>query len=715
MKPLMDIMRKDEKRSILPYIKIIASIVVLSLIIAFLLSYFKPELLLLDTITNGGDTGSHNYPLHYMRDYLLPSGRLVGWMPDWYAGIPLFQFYFPMPFLIMSIFSYAIPINIAFKIGTVLGTFVLPIAVFLAAKLMKFKFPMPAVAAILTLLFLFNTGNSMWGGNIPSTLAGEFSYSISMAMSVLFLGLLYAGITSDKNRSKMIILSAVVFAFATMCHAYPVFFAAFTSTFFLLVGKRQLKTNFFYLLKVYALAFLLVAFWLVPMFAKVGYSSVYHYVWNLRHIEDVIPKTIQPLFLLAAFGAIRTFRNSDRRMMFLLYCTLMAVLLYAMSPHLGVTDIRFIPFMQLFLVFPASYAICWVAARFKKIQLAGFVLLTIVLVLTFYFTNANDRYIPDWIKWNYGGFEGKANWEQLDAITTYLRDLPDGRVVHEYSNDHDKFGTPRTFESIPLFADNPVLEGLNIESALTAPHVFVIQSEISVTQTCPIPGLKCSSFDTDAATVHLRQFNVRYVVATTSQLKDALRLNENYKFLKDFYEIEIYELTPDERSGYVAVSKYEPVLVETDDWKETSLEWFRQVSEVPIVFTGKITAADSERFETTYADFSASDIGQLPKVIVEGCEIAESVENEEIVLQLEESCIGKPLIVRVPYFPNWQVEGADKIYLVSPAFMLIYPEDTDVRIHYSNVAVDYIGYILTAIGIAVLALSSFKLLTKPKP
>jgi hypothetical protein len=619
-----------------------------------------------------------------------------------------------MPFLIMSVFSYAIPINIAFKVGTVLGTFALPIAVFLAAKFMRFKFPMPAVAAILTLLFLFNTGNSMWGGNIPSTLAGEFSYSISMAMSVLFLGLLYAGIKSDKNRSKMIILSAAVFAFATMCHAYPVFFAAFASTFFLLVGKHQLKANFFYLLKVYALAFLLVAFWFVPMLAKVGYSSIYHYVWNLRNIEDVLPTTIQPLFLLAAFGAIRTLRNSDRRMMFLLYCTLMAVLLYAMSPHLGVTDIRFIPFMQLFLVFPASYAICWIASRFKKVKFSGFALLIIVLVLTFYFTNTNERYIPDWIKWNYSGFESKASWTQLDAITTYLRELPYGRVVHEYSNDHDKFGTPRTFESIPLFADKPVLEGLNIESALTAPHVFVIQSEISLTQTCPIPGLKCSSFDIDDATVHLRQFNVRYVIATTSKLKDALKSNADYKFLKGFDEIEIYELIPDEYSGYVTVSKYEPVLVQTDEWKELSLEWFRQVSEVPIVFTDKITAVDSERFEITYADFSASIIGQLPATTIDSCEITESVENEEIELQLEQSCIGKPLIVRVPYFPNWQVEGADKIYLVSPAFMLIYPEQTNVRIYYSNVAVDYIGYVLTAIGVAVLALSSFKLLTKPK-
>ena len=32
----------------------------------------------------------------------------------------------------------------------------------------------------------------MWGGNIPSTLAGEFSFSLGLALAVLFFGLLRA-------------------------------------------------------------------------------------------------------------------------------------------------------------------------------------------------------------------------------------------------------------------------------------------------------------------------------------------------------------------------------------------------------------------------------------------------------------------------------------------------------------------------------------------
>jgi len=161
---------------------------ILIVIFLFLLSYFKPSLILLDTTTSGGDTGSHNYLLWYLKYGLLPKGRLSGWSPGWYAGFPMFQFYFVLPFLLMVLLSYLAPLWVSFKIVTVLGTFLMPVAAFVAMKLMKFNFPAPILAALFTLPFLFMEANSMWGGNIPSTLAGEFSYSISFAFAIIFLG-----------------------------------------------------------------------------------------------------------------------------------------------------------------------------------------------------------------------------------------------------------------------------------------------------------------------------------------------------------------------------------------------------------------------------------------------------------------------------------------------------------------------------------------------
>ena len=40
---------------------------------AFLLYYFKPSLLWLDTMVSGGDTPSFLRPVHHLRDVLLPA------------------------------------------------------------------------------------------------------------------------------------------------------------------------------------------------------------------------------------------------------------------------------------------------------------------------------------------------------------------------------------------------------------------------------------------------------------------------------------------------------------------------------------------------------------------------------------------------------------------------------------------------------------------
>jgi uncharacterized membrane protein len=213
------------------------NIVILLSIFLFLLNYFKPNLMTSVTITSGGDTASHYYPAKYMKDYLLPNLKLMGWCPGWYAGFPIFQFYFTLPFLLIVLMSYIIPLQIAFKLVTVLGIFLLPVTTFFSMKLMKFKFPTPIIAAILTLPFLFMEANSMWGGNIPSTLAGEFSYSISLSLTVLFFGLLYRGL----EENKFMLSNSVLFALISLTHIYTMLFAGFTSAFLLYKVNKRVK------------------------------------------------------------------------------------------------------------------------------------------------------------------------------------------------------------------------------------------------------------------------------------------------------------------------------------------------------------------------------------------------------------------------------------------------------------------------------------------
>jgi len=248
---------------------LIVDLILLISIYVFLFNYFKPSLIFSNTLTNGGDTGSHLYPFFYMRDYLVPHLKLVGWSQGWYAGLPMFQFYFPFVYLLASLISYIIPATISFKIATILGTFLLPTTTYFAMRILRFEFPIPVVSALLTLVMLFNEGNSMWGINIPSTLAGEFCESFSFSLMVLFLALLYKGI----KEKKYLILNSVLFSIITISHIIPSLVAATSSLFFLI--SKKIKENFKYLFKMYFLSFLLLSFWILSLIFNILYYTFF--------------------------------------------------------------------------------------------------------------------------------------------------------------------------------------------------------------------------------------------------------------------------------------------------------------------------------------------------------------------------------------------------------------------------------------------------------
>ena len=78
----------------------------------------------------------------------------------------------------------------AFKIVTILGTVLMPLAAYLFGRLAGFARPVPAVMAAAMVAFLFNTSYTIDGGNIASTLAGEFSFTLGVALGLIFLGTL---------------------------------------------------------------------------------------------------------------------------------------------------------------------------------------------------------------------------------------------------------------------------------------------------------------------------------------------------------------------------------------------------------------------------------------------------------------------------------------------------------------------------------------------
>src|SRR5947209_1619532 len=129
---------------------------VLAAIVGFVFWQLRPDLLFANTTTAGGDTGAHVWGPAYLRDHLLPHGRISGWTPDWYDGFPALTFYFPLPSLAIVVLGWLIPYNVAFKLVTVAGVLSLPLAAYAFGRLTRMRFPGPALLAVATLPFLFD-------------------------------------------------------------------------------------------------------------------------------------------------------------------------------------------------------------------------------------------------------------------------------------------------------------------------------------------------------------------------------------------------------------------------------------------------------------------------------------------------------------------------------------------------------------------------------
>jgi hypothetical protein len=287
-----------------------------------------------DTLPTGGDMGAHLWAPAYLRDHLLPDWRLVGWTPDWYAGFPAFQFYMVVPSLAIVLlggfvrfallagavtvacaavawrtsdparrrrygvaavaasactllFAVGMPYGIAFKIVAVSGLVTLPISAWALGKLSGMPFPAPPILAVATLPFLFDRSFNIYGGNIASTMAGEFAFSMSLSLAVLGLGLGIRAVDTGRCRAW----AALVLALSGLCHIFPAVWAVVIVVLYAgasvvrLVWRAarragdddrhgdSVATVFVSLALMMPVAGLLGAFWALPFYRKTTYLN----------------------------------------------------------------------------------------------------------------------------------------------------------------------------------------------------------------------------------------------------------------------------------------------------------------------------------------------------------------------------------------------------------------------------------------------------------
>ena len=279
----------------------------------FVFSQLQPNLIFRTNTPTGGDMGAHVWGPQYLKDHMWSWGRLTGWAPDWYAGFPAFHFYMVVPYLAIVLFSYAplISYGVAFKIVAVSGAVLLPVAAWACARLMRLRFPVPALFALATLPFLFNDLGArgeagsifthIWGGTLPSLMAGEFASIIALSLAVLAFGIAYHGIHKGGYR----IVGAITIALVGLCHLIMAFFVLGGLMILLIVHKNR-GAAARWLAVVLPLAGLLGAFWALPFWVRRDYFNDMGWERTKIYWEVLFQDNWRWMIVLAAAGATAT-------------------------------------------------------------------------------------------------------------------------------------------------------------------------------------------------------------------------------------------------------------------------------------------------------------------------------------------------------------------------------------------------------------------------
>lgn len=746
-------------------------------VVAVVLWQVHLPLLLRDTTTTGGDTGAHFMMPAFFNSHLFP--HLTGWNPGWYDGYPDYTFYFVLPDVLVALAAHAVPYDIAFKLGTVAGSVLLPVAAWAAGRLFGLRRPVPAALAAATLPFLFDYTWTIYGGNLFSTLAGEYAYSLSIAFLLLFLGLFAHGVRTGRHRA----LAALALAACLLSHVVPGLFALVGAGALLLVEllparalggaldegagaprgpRRGRGAVAWWGASTAACGLLLAAWWLVPFGARLQYATSMNYSKVTTYVSLFFPSADLWALALAGVATVVAVATRSRFGMVVSFLGGCAALVVVADPLRSLYNVRFLPlwFLAVYLMAGWLFGVAAAAAvrqvrRFRAARaepggirtpgwapgavggaLGALVAALAVVVPPFVPPLASSlpgigvvpgaNQVSVWAHWNYTGYEGKADYPEYRALMNLMSaiGLRDGcgRAMWEYNSDQDRFGTPEALMLLPYWTHGCVasMEGLLFESSATTPYHFLNQSELSVGPSEPVVGLPYGALTVGLGVKHLQLLGVRYFMAQSPQVQEEAGADPTLRLLatsgpwRTTYggaplstTWKIYEVA---RSGAVEPLSALPArLLGVGESQNAWLGTLRPngtMSEGPSLAWYLDTAAWRTELvqggPSTWPVVAAGGAADPPLRPVAPTTVRD-VRLGTSSVSFRVGRLGRPVLVKVSYFPNWHAQGAEGPWRASPNLMVVVPTSHLVVLTYGTTDVTLAGDAATLAGVALVA------------
>ena len=660
--------------------------------------------LLSANLPTGGDSASHLlYAWLYVYE-LLPKGYITAWMPEVFAGFPFLSYYFPLSFITIAGLATILPFAPATKIGMFAAAMALPGAIWLGSVyLLRIPRAIAIWGVLASLAFLLHEQNSIWGGNLLSTLAGEFAYSYGVLFSVLALFAWQRTVATGRHWW----LAALLEAATGFSHGFALLITGFATAAFL-CDRQNFLRNLRLLILGHGLAFLLLAGWLWPMLEMHGITIPNDALFEVTHWQELLPPPMQAILaagLLAALllGLIQglpvlrralpatpEITQSLRHAGFMSGAALLAGVGFLAGSSLGFANIRFFPFVWLF----GGMACGWLwgslllrlALALPPISRWGLTLLATASALALVASMSWQTVaVFDWGLWNHSGLEAKPQWNLLSKLFPQLSGNPSSpRLLFEHDPANNDIGSTRALEALPMFlGGRPVLEGLYMESALVSPAVYQLQSEISTHPSSPLARFPSGRLDLDMAAAHMRFLHANEVLIRHEETRRALAASTAFQEVGQAAPFYVFRLK-DFRTRLVDLVDRPLRWLPKKGWMEQSFSWFRSnqrfASELPVFHDGPTPSVAS-----VAAKAGVSDLKQ---------------ERHRISWRTD--AVGAAHLVRMAWHPRWQLLSKGSLHLAGPGFMLVIPQEAEVVLSYGQTAAGTAGMLASVLALLAL-------------
>ncbi len=568
--------------------KVVLAGVVLATMTTLVFVLLRPDLIFSTSTPTGGDNAAHIWTSGYLKRVLIPHGRLWGWSNDSFAGLPVLSMYFPLPSWLIVALSYVIPFAISFKLVTILGILTLPWACLRLGRRAELAWPEPLFLAAGAFPFLLSRHYKILGGNIFSTMAGEFSFSISLTLAVLYMGSLVRLLRTGRGRTRT---TATVAAMA-LCHIVPTLFAlAFTVACVAcelrrLTWRRQVRD----VALVGGVAAMLTAFWTIPFAHNLPYTNSMDYERNTRTLRTLFPilpdsatlhtpadgasqASIFVIFMLIAI--VVGLRRRNRFIMTMTLTALISGLAFAFWPRSAMWNNRLLP-SWFFCVYTLGGLGFWhAAAGLKRLvqrrrhrtasasdaapmpdkvpDKAGGGSVTPVLLATGLILSvlgpafvSNKAHLPfAWAAGNYTGTEGRKAYPEYRSLISVLETLECGRLFAEPDGKkYDKYGSTLAITAMPYWTKGCIqtIDGLYYEASSTTPFHYLTASMMSTKASHAQRRLPYTAYDMKKGVDRIRSLGVRYVLLVSDAAKKDARSQPGLRFLVNTGPFDLFEV-----------------------------------------------------------------------------------------------------------------------------------------------------------------------------